>query len=84
VNKSLPSSVNEKIGAALTCMRYEREQGDREYPWQAFHFSRYNADAAFARIDKKLDTYKINSTDWPVMVTVPGGDEFSCYEYYED
>jgi hypothetical protein len=84
VNKSLPSSVNEKIGAALTCMRYEREQDDREYPWQAFHFSRYNADAAFARIDKKLDTYKITSTDGPVMVTVPGGDEFSCYEYYED
>jgi hypothetical protein len=84
VNKSLPSSVNEKIGAALTCMRYEREQDDRDYPWQAFHFSRYNADAAFAAIDKKLDTYKITSTDWPVMVTVPGGDEFSCYEYYED
>lgn len=84
VDKSLPSHVNNKIGAALTCMRYDREQADRDYPWQGFHFSRYNADLAFARIDKKLDTYKITSTDWPVMVTSSSGEEFSCYEFYED
>lgn len=80
-DKTLPPHVNEKVGAALTCMRYEREQGAREYPWQSFHFSRYNADLAFAKIDKKLDAYKVKDTDWPVMVATPGGQEFSCYEY---
>lgn len=84
VDKSLPSHVNDKIGAALTCMRYDREQADRDYSWQGFHFARYNADLAFARIDKKLDAYKITSTDWPVMVTSSSGEEFSCYEFYED
>jgi hypothetical protein len=82
-DKSLPTHVNEKIGAALTCMRYDRELNDRKYPWQAFHFSRYTADLAFAKIDKKLDAYKIDNKDWPVMVTTPRGDEFSCYEYYD-
>ena len=84
VDKSLPPNVNEKVGAALTCMRYEREQADREYSWQGFHFSRYNADLAFARVDKKLDVYHIKDTDWPVMVTSANGDEFSCYEFYND
>ena len=65
-------------------MRYEREQADVEYSWQAFHFSRYSADLAFANVDKKLDVYKIEDKDWPAMVTTPGGEEFSCYEFYSD
>jgi hypothetical protein len=83
-DKSLPPHVHEKVGAALTCMRHEREQTEQEYPWQGFHLSRYNADIAFANIDKQLDAYKVKDTDWPVMVTTPGGTEFSCYEFYED
>lgn len=84
LDTALPSTVNEKLGAALTCKRYLREQDDRTYPWQAFHFSRYNADLSLARIDKKLDAYKIKDTDWPVTVTTPDGEEFSCYQYYYD
>lgn len=82
-DKSLPSQINEKIGAALVCMRYEQRQASRDDPWQGFHFSRYRADLAFAKLDKKLDTYSIEDKDWPVMVTTPGGNDFSCYQYYD-
>lgn len=83
-SKSTSTSVKEKIGASLACIRYERDQDEREYPWQAFHLSRYNADVAMARVDKALDIYKVTDTDFPVMVTTPGGEEFSCYQYYYD
>lgn len=82
-DQSLPAYMNEKVGAALTCMKYERGQDDADSAWQGFHFSSYNANLAFDKIDKQLDAYKIKDKDWPVMVATPGGDEFSCYQYYD-
>lgn len=84
LDTSLPENVREKTGAALACKRYEREQEDRTYSWQSFHFARYNADLAFARIDKQLDAYSVEDTDWPYMVITPAGEEFPCYQYYYD
>jgi hypothetical protein len=81
---SLPVSVKEKIGAALTCKRYEREQDERKIQWQSFHFSRWNADIALQQVDKELDAYKITDTDAPAAVETPSGDGFSCYQYYYD
>jgi hypothetical protein len=83
-NKSLPDAVNEKLGAALACKRYDRDLDQRVVPWQSFHFSRFYADRAFAELKKELDTYKITDTDWPVLVKTPGGEEFSCWQYYYD
>lgn len=83
-NKTLPVSVREKIGAALACKRYEREQDDREIPWQGFHLSRFYADRSFTGIEKSLDSYKITDTDWPITVETPSGEEFSCWLYYYD
>ncbi|MBK9926120.1 MAG: DUF4173 domain-containing protein [Anaerolineales bacterium] len=81
---SLPYDVREKLGAALTCKRYERKQGNQVYPWQAFHLSRYQADIAFETVKQELDTYKIIDKDWPVKVETPNGKEFSCSQYYYD
>ena len=83
-NKSLPAGVHEKLGAALACKQYEREQETREIPWQAFHVSRYFADIRFSEVDGELNSYKIIDKDWPVMVETPEGDEFSCWGNYED
>jgi hypothetical protein len=83
-DKSLPAGVHEKLGAALACKQYEREQETREIPWQAFHVSRYFADIRFAEVDAELTAYKIIDKDWPVMVETPGGDEFSCVGYYKE
>jgi hypothetical protein len=82
-DKTLPISVREKIGAALACKRYDREQDALETPWQGFHLSRFYADRSFTGIEKSLDLYKITDTDWPVMVKTPSGEEFSCWQYYD-
>jgi hypothetical protein len=83
-NKSLPDVVNEKLGAALACKRYDRELAPRALPWQSFHFSRFSAERAFAELEQELDAYTITDTGWPVLVETPDGEEFSCWQYYYD
>jgi len=83
-DKSLPLNVHEKLGAALTCKQYDREQNARIIPWQSFHVSRYLADLQFTKVDKELNAYKIVDKDWPVKVETPGGDEFDCFQYSYD
>ena len=83
-NEALPESVREKIGAALTCKQYDRDQDAQKRPWQAFHLSRYRADIVFDKISAELSTYKIADKDWPVNVETPSGSEFSCSQYSYD
>jgi hypothetical protein len=83
-SKSTPTSVKEKVGAALACKLYERGQGEHKTPWQGFHFSRWNADKAFHAVEKELKTYKVVDADWPVQVETPNGGEFPCYQYNYD
>jgi len=83
-NKSLPVSVREKIGVALSCKRDTRETQESDRPWQGFHLARYYADRAFADIKKELDAYTITDTEWPVTVKTPGGEEVNCWGYYSD
>jgi hypothetical protein len=81
---TLPNPVREKIGASLACIRYERGLDDREFQWQSFHFATLNADKALASIKNDLKGYKINSTNYPALVTTPAGEEFPCSTYYYD
>ena len=83
-NKALPVAVREKVGAALFCKRYERQQNEDKIPWQSFHFSRFTADQIFTNIKKGLDAYTVTDTNWPMKIETPSGEEFSCYQYYED
>ncbi|MCI0552999.1 MAG: DUF4173 domain-containing protein [Anaerolineae bacterium] len=80
-SKSLPVSIKEKIGAALTCIRYNR-LGQSHLPWQSFHLSRFHAARAFVDVKKDLDAYDLIETD--MKVKTPGGEEFSCWQYYYD
>jgi len=82
--QSLPDPVREKVGASLACIRYTRNLDERKLPWQSFHFSRFYADRALAKVNGELDTYKITDADLPVMVETPNGEEFSCWQYYYD
>ena len=81
---TLPDSVREKVGASLACIHYQRGLDTRELQWQSFHFATLNADKALASIKNDLKGYKINATNYPVMVTTPAGEEFSCSTYYYD
>jgi len=79
--KSLPVPTKEKIGAALACIRYNR-LGRSHLPWQAFHLSRFYADRALADVKSDLDAYELFESD--MKVKTPGGEEFSCWQYYYD
>ena len=81
---TLPAPVREKIGASLACINYERGLDDRKLTWQSFHFAHIHADQALASIQKDIKGYKITDTDYPVLVTTPSGEEFSCSSYYYD
>ena len=81
---TLPAPVREKIGASLACIHYERGLDDRKLMWQSFHFARVRADQALASIRNDLKGFKINDTNYPVMVTTPSGEEFLCSSYYYD
>jgi len=83
-NKSLPVTVREKVGAALFCKRYDREQSINSTSWQSFHFSRFMADRIFTNIKNGLDAYKVTDTNWPVKIDTPSGEDFSCYQYSYD
>jgi len=83
-SKSVPVSVKEKVGAALACKQYQRNQEERKYTWQSFHFSRLNADRGFEQVKKELSAYEIVDKDWPFKVKTPGGEEFPCYQYNYD
>jgi ABC-type glycerol-3-phosphate transport system permease component len=83
LDQSMPAAVNQKVGAALACKRFEREQDARTIPWQAFNFSRFSADRAFEEVNDRLDAYTIIDKDSPVKVETPAGEEFSCWQYYD-
>jgi hypothetical protein len=83
-NENLPAAVQEKVGAALFCKRYDREKNDQATPWQSFHLSRFNADRIFVHLKKELDGYKVVNPDWPVTLKTPSGNEFSCRQDYYD
>jgi len=84
MNKSLPKAVHEKVGVALVCKRYERQQEIKDLTWQSFHLSRWNASLAFKKLEKELAIYTILDTNWPVKVETPAGEEISCWQYYND
>jgi hypothetical protein len=84
-DERVSEEFREQIGASLACIRYDREHDEQEeYPWQSFHFSRVNADAALQSIDKDLNAYPITKGDWSASVTTPSDEEFQCETYYYD
>jgi hypothetical protein len=81
---TLPDSVREKVGASLACIHYQRGLDTRELSWQAFRFATLNADKALASVEIDLKKYPVISTDYPVTVAMPSGEEFSCGIDYSD
>jgi hypothetical protein len=83
-SQPMSDSVKEKLGAALACIRYERSRDGRALLWQSFHWSRFQADRALSQVEAALDAYTLDTTEWPVVVTTPAGDEYSCSPQYID
>ncbi|WKZ36097.1 MAG: DUF4173 domain-containing protein [Anaerolineales bacterium] len=81
---TLPDSVDEKVGAALACIRHQRGGDEGGRTWQSFHFARLHADNALASVKDELDAYEIVDRDWPVKAIAPSGEEYFCSRYYLD
>jgi len=81
---TLSDTVREKIGASLACIYYERGIDTHKLPWQSFHLSTVNADKALASIKNDLKGFNVDSTNYPVIVSTPSGEDFSCSPYYYD
>ena len=81
---TLPDPVHEKVAAALACIRYERELGDREYTWQAFHVSRFIADNALESVADEIGQFEMDASGYPVQAISPSGEEYPCSQYYYD
>ena len=79
---SLPDPVQEKVGAALACVNYERGLDKRKSSWQSFHLATFNADKALASIKKDLKGFVVDEDEYPNKVTTPSGVEFFCSSYY--
>ena len=82
-DETLPDSVHEKLGAALFCKRYDREQNVQKFSWQSFHMARYSADRLFVLIEKDLKAYNVVNNEWPVTIKTPTGQEFSCWQFQD-
>lgn len=83
-SSATPELVQEKVGAALACIRYERDLDDRDTSWQSFHFARFNADKALASVKKDLAGFVVDDSAYPTTITTPSGEEFPCSQYYYD
>lgn len=82
-SSSVPVEVKAKIGGALACKRYLRDQLQSEFPWQGFHFSRWRAEVELQEMAQELNAYRVQDKDGRLLVELPDGEEFSCFPYYD-
>lgn len=83
MDASLPDIVHEKIGAALTCRKQNRDT-DATLPWQSFHISHLNAERSFEKVKTSLIDYEFIDDEYPYKVKTPSGEEYYCSPYYAD
>ncbi len=81
--QSLPASVKEGVGAALTCYAANQLQNMDSVPWQSFHLSRANAAQELKSLEPDLESYQSEVGDWNYMVTTPSGDEVQCGTFWD-
>lgn len=79
-SNSLPASQREQLGATLACIQDRRNSDEAVTAWQSFHFARYKADQALAKIQADLKDYPVEQADdYSKFATTPSGEEFTCY-----
>jgi hypothetical protein len=76
---ALPADVREGMGAALVCYRDAAATDDLQArPWPSYHISVARAQSALRAVSMQLASYRINTENWPAVVTAPSGKEYSC------
>jgi hypothetical protein len=82
---ALPASVKDALGASLACIRHNRADGSPDLDWRSYHLARWEQIRLLDGIRTELKGYTLKSSDWPVTVTTPLGDEYNCgSDYFMD
>jgi hypothetical protein len=82
--QSLPASVKEGVGAALTCYLSNQNRNSDSAPWQSFHFSRTNAARDLMPLEAELEEiYQLDDGDWSYLVRTPSGEEVRCTTFWD-
>jgi hypothetical protein len=81
--QSLPASVKEGIGAALTCYATNQLQNRDSVPWQSFHLSRAYAARNLKSLESDLEKYQSEVGDWSYVVQTPSGEEIQCGTFWD-
>jgi hypothetical protein len=82
--QSLPASVKEGMGAALTCYISNQNRNSDPVPWQSFHFSRTYAARILKSLEAELgEIYQLDDGDWSYLVLTPSGEEIPCTTFWD-
>jgi hypothetical protein len=81
-SKALSAPVKDALGAALTCLRHNHVDGQADTDWRSYHISRWNQTTLLASLKTSLKDYKVNDSDWPVVITTPLGEKYNCQSGY--
>jgi hypothetical protein len=77
-DQSLPVLTRDAVGAVLFC-RQQMDGGGEDTNWRAFSLSRSLAENALARVESKLNGYRVTNSDWPINILTPGDVYYECY-----
>jgi hypothetical protein len=77
-DQSLPVLTRDAVGAVLFC-RQQMDGGGEDTNWRAFSLSHSLAENALARVESKLNGYRVTNSDWPINILTPGDVYYECY-----
>lgn len=66
------------LGAVLACMQNKQINNQSDSSWQAFNYSKHQAESVIQQVSAMLKGYQIDDSSWPVTVTTPLGNQFDC------
>lgn len=75
---NLPAPAKDALGAALACLRYWDNDPNPDMDWRAYHVSRWEQISLLKAIGPELKGYELDVQDYPVTVTSPKGDVYTC------
>jgi hypothetical protein len=74
----LPAPAKDALGAALACIHYDRYDPNPDTDWRSYHVSRWAQMSLLEAIGPELKGYTLDAEVYPVTVTSPKGDMYTC------
>ncbi|MEJ5241389.1 MAG: DUF4173 domain-containing protein [Anaerolineales bacterium] len=72
-------ATRERMAATLSCILYEAQSRPSDPSWRAWNLSEARAQALLRSVEPELRAYRVDDSDWPILVTSPQGNTFECF-----